>query len=130
MDSDERQICDYLRSWPRHYLSAREIARRAGGKRRFREEPQWAYPVIARLLEEGLIETDGLGHYRLKQAAQERSRRPRKWVSPQVRKILERSGRDFAETLEIPDDDDLTSLTQPPTPPKPTTPPSSPTGKS
>lgn len=104
MDSDERQICDYLKSWPRHYVSAREAARRAGGKRRFREDPQWAYPVLARLLEQGHIETDGLGHYRIKQ--QELSNKTRRrWISPHLRRVLERSGRDFAGVLEIPEDE-------------------------
>lgn len=104
MDSDEREVTDYLKSWPRHYVSAREVARRAGGKRRFREDPQWAHPVLARLLEQELIETDGLGHYRIKQQLVE-SRKRRRWISPQMRRILERSGKDFAEVLEIPEEE-------------------------
>ena len=104
MDSDERQVTDYLKSWPRHFVSAREVARRAGGKRRFREDPQWAYPVLTRLLEQELIETDGLGHYRSRQQLVE-SRKRRRWISPQMRRILERSGRDFSEVLEIPDEE-------------------------
>jgi len=104
MDSEERQITDYLKSWPRHYVSAREVARRAGGKRRFREDPQWAYPVLSRLLEQEMIETDGLGHYRIKQQLVESNKRKR-WISPQMRRILERSGRDFSEVLEIPDEE-------------------------
>jgi hypothetical protein len=103
MDSDERQVTDYLKSWPRHYVSAREIARRAAGKRRFRDEPQWAFPVISRLLEQELIETDGLGHYRIRQQLVE-SRKRRRWISPHLRRILERSGRDFSEVLEIPEE--------------------------
>lgn len=103
MDSDERAICDYLRSWPKTYVSAREIARRAGGKRRFREEPQWANPVISRLVEQGMIETDGLGHYRVKVVAIEK-KRTHKWVSPQMKKILEQSGKDFNEVINLPED--------------------------
>jgi hypothetical protein len=104
MDSDERQICDYLKSWPRHFVSAREVARRAGGKRRFREDPQWSYPVLTRLLEQNLIETDGLGHYRFK-TQESSTRKRRQWISPQLRRVLERSGRDFSEVLEIPEDE-------------------------
>ena len=103
MDSDERQVCDYLKSWPRHYVSAREVARRAGGKRRFREDPQWAYPVLTRLMEQGLIESDGLGHYRMKVVEHETKKRKR-WVSPQVRAILERGGKNVDHLLELPDD--------------------------
>lgn len=104
MDSDERQICSYLKTWGRQYVSAREIARRADGKRRYREEPQWAYPVISRLMEQNLIETDGLGHYRNVQTASDAKKRKKRWVSPHLRRILERSGKDFGDALEIPEE--------------------------
>lgn len=104
MDTDERLVCEYLKSWQRHFVSAREVARRAGGKRRFRDEPMWAYPILTRLLEQGHVEADGLGHYRLKQQ-EYRSKKRRQWISPHLRRILERSGKDFGEVLEIPDED-------------------------
>ena len=105
MDSDEREICSYLKSWGRQFVAAREIARRAGGKRRFRDEPQWAYPVLARLLEQGLIETDGLGHYRKVQSSTDAAgRRRKRWVSPHLRRILDRSGKDFGDALDIPEE--------------------------
>jgi len=103
MDSDERAICDYLKSWPATFVSGREIARRADGKRRFRDQPQWAYPVLSRLLETDHIETDGLGHYRFKVTGLEK-RRNQKWLSPQMRRVIERSGRDFTEVFELPED--------------------------
>lgn len=65
MNPDDRLIVAYLKSWPRLFVSAREIARRAGGKRRFRDEPQWAFPILARLVEQEMIETDALRHCRL-----------------------------------------------------------------
>lgn len=104
MDSDERQIIDYLKNWPGHFVSAREVARRAGGKRRFRDEPQWSYPILTRLMEKDVVESDGLGHYRLKEVSNRLHRKRRKWVSPQLRRILERSGRDFGEVLDLPED--------------------------
>lgn len=103
MDSDERQVFSYLKSWGRQFVAAREVARRAGGKRRFRDEPQWSFPVIARLVEQGLIETDGLGHYRAVQTAAD-SKKKKRWVSPHLRRILERSGKDFGEALDIPEE--------------------------
>jgi len=104
MNPDDRLIVDYLKSWPRLFVSAREIARRAGGKRRFRDEPQWAFPILARLVEQEMIETDALGHYRLVQKMVERKKR-RRWVSPQIRQILESSGKNFGETLDTPEDE-------------------------
>src|SRR5262245_14157576 len=35
MDAEEREICDFLKSWVDQYVSQREICRRAGGKWRF-----------------------------------------------------------------------------------------------
>ncbi|MEY4387555.1 MAG: hypothetical protein RLY20_2838 [Verrucomicrobiota bacterium] len=104
MDTDERQVIDYLKSWPGMFVSAREVARRAGGKRRFRDEPQWVYPVLSRLVEQKHIETDGLGHYRF--AASRNAKKQRgQWISPHVRRILERSGKDFGEVLDLPDEE-------------------------
>jgi hypothetical protein len=103
MDSDERQILSYLKSWGKQYVAAREIARRAGGKRRFRDEPQWCFPVIAKMVEQAQLETDGFGHYRTVQSSAE-ARNKKQWVSPHLRRILERSGKDFGDTLDLPEE--------------------------
>ena len=63
MDSAEQDICNYLRTWPAEFLSAREIARRAGGKWRFREDPNWAQPILLQMAEKGILEKDENGHY-------------------------------------------------------------------
>jgi len=34
-------------------------------KKRFQSEPDWAVPVLGRLLEKGLVEADSMAHYRL-----------------------------------------------------------------
>lgn len=98
MDSDERQIIEYLKTWSKHYVSAREICRRAGGKRRHREDPRWALPVLKRMVEAGLIESDSLGHYRIK-LLDTRAKKRRRWISPQFAKILRDSGREFEDTI-------------------------------
>ncbi len=103
MDADERDICNYLRSWPGQFISAREISRRASGKKRFRAEPNWAAPVLSRLVERLIIESDATGHYRL--LRKERDLRPKKWLSPEIKKILQDSGRDFA-VFEIEDEEE------------------------
>jgi CheY-like chemotaxis protein len=66
LDADERDICIYLESCPGPPLSGTDIAKRAGGKRRYQENPNWAVKPLLRLLETGLIETDSNGHYRIK----------------------------------------------------------------
>jgi hypothetical protein len=95
MDADEQLILDYLRSWPGQYVATREIARRAAGKVRFCEDPQWAAPLLARLLEKGRIETDGLGHYRPSLTAALEPKKPQRWISPHLQHVLASSGRVF-----------------------------------
>ena len=102
MDSDERDICDFLKSWSGQFISGREIARRAGGKWRFRENKFWAVPVLARMVEKGLVQADASGHYRL--IAEKKKGGPKKWVSPQIQNILEKSGKDFSDALDIAED--------------------------
>ena len=96
MDADENDICQYLKSWPGQFVSAKEICRRAGGKWRYREDERWALPVLQRLIETGLVESDSTGHYRLVQP-QEKKRDKKRWISPHIQRILEQSGRDFTE---------------------------------
>jgi hypothetical protein len=101
MDADERDIYLYLKSWPKLFISASEIARRAGGKRRYREEPEWAIPVLSRMLEKGMLETDSNGHYRINFRYDEEKKK--RWVSPQIQQILARSGKKFEGVYEIED---------------------------
>lgn len=108
MDSDEREICLYLKGFPGQFVSFAEISRRAGGKRRYRTEPEWAVPVLSRLVEKRLIESDSTGHYKLK--LRPKTDKPARWVSPQIRKILEKSGKQFDGVLDVDkEDEDLTS---------------------
>jgi len=65
MDADEHDICNYLKAWPKQFISAREICRRAGGKRRFRDDPFWATQALLRLWKEH-SGNDAAGYYRLK----------------------------------------------------------------
>jgi len=97
MQPEEREICTYLKSMPGQFISARDIARRAGGKWRFREDPLWAEPVLTRLLEKKIIETDSTHHYRLIMKVEKKNR---KWVSPQMKRLLENSGKDFTHVIE------------------------------
>jgi len=107
MDADERDICLFLKGFPGQFVSIKEIARRAGGKRRYRNEPEWATPIVSKLLEKRIIESDSTGHYRLKTRAKDE--RQVRWVSPQIRKILEKSGKEFDGVFEVDEDDDFTS---------------------
>ncbi len=104
MDADEREICLYLKSYAGQFVSAVKIARHAGGKKRYHEDPDWAVPVMRRLLEKALIEADAAGHYRLRPTIQEEKKRL--YVSPQIRRLLEASGKKFEGVSEVDKDDD------------------------
>ena len=96
MDADQNAICLFLKMWPGQFVSRREICRRAGGKWRFREDENWAVPVLQRMVEDGIVESDESGHFRLrKQASADPSKKRKLWVSPAIKSILKDSGRDF-----------------------------------
>ena len=105
MDADERDICLYLKGFPNQFISGREISRRAAGKWRYREEPNWAAPILARLMERRIIESDATGHYRLVLA--KKKEKKKRWISPQIKAILERSGKKFEEPIELEEPSDF-----------------------
>jgi hypothetical protein len=99
MDADERDIVTYLKSWSGRFVSGREIARRAAGKRRYDKEPNWAIPILARMVEKGIIETDASAHFRL--LPESKHREKKQWVSPEIKKLLEQAGKEFEAGAEI-----------------------------
>lgn len=99
MHADEKDILTYLKIWAGQYVSAREIARKAASKKRFQSEPDWAVPVLGRLLEKGLVESDSMAHYRL--VKETKKEKPKRWVSPEIQKLLDKTGKDFSEGVEI-----------------------------
>ena len=90
MDSDEREIYQFLKTWGTEYVGAMEIARRAGNKKRFYEEPDWAKQVLMRMADRGILESDSQGRYRIKPAS--RKDKNKRWVAPDIAKILQESG--------------------------------------
>ena len=99
MDADEKDIVTYLKVSPGQYVSAREIARKAASKKRFQAEPDWAVPVLGRLLEKGTVESDSMAHYWL--APESKKEKPKRWISPEIQKLLDKTGKDFTEGMEI-----------------------------
>jgi hypothetical protein len=100
MDADERTICDFLKSFRNQFVAAREISKKAAGKWRFRENPSWAVPVLTRLAARGFVESNGTGHFRLIEVKPNKKDKKR-WVSPHIQKILEKSGKQFGDVISI-----------------------------
>ena len=90
MDADEREIFEYLKTFGEEWVNAKEICRRAGGKKRFNEDNNWAKPVLQRLKDRHLLEGDELGRYRIKPPPKQGHKG--RWVSPDIEKILRESG--------------------------------------
>lgn len=106
MTWEEREILTYLKTSPKIFFSLREISRRAAGKKTFERTPNWAKPFLPRMVEKGLVEKDSAGHFRYHNQAEVKAK-GRKWVSPQIARVLKRSDKDFSEvaTLEISEED-------------------------
>jgi hypothetical protein len=90
MDSEEREIFQFLKSRGSDFVNGAEIARRAGGKKKFHDDPAWAKPILARMQERGLLEHNALGQYRIKPVG--KKSKGNRWVAPDIAKILEESG--------------------------------------
>jgi hypothetical protein len=109
MDSDERDIFNYLKTWGAEFVSVKEICRRAGTKRRFHENPDWARPLLLVMTERSILERDLLGRYRLKPKPRRDGGR---WISPEIEKILREKGVDVESnaTNQLEDDEHYEQL--------------------
>jgi hypothetical protein len=90
MDADEREIFDYLKASGEEWVNAKEICRRAGGKRKFSEDPSWARPILQRMKERRILEADMASRFRIRPV--EKKEHKGKWVSPDIQKILSEGG--------------------------------------
>ncbi len=68
LNAEALEIIAYLKTAPNKFVSMLEISRRAGGRRRFEESPNWARNLMASLVEGGLLEVNARGHYRCRGA--------------------------------------------------------------
>jgi len=107
MDADEREIYYFLKAYRREFLSAREICRRAAGKRRYREDESWALAPLLRMTERGILETDPSGGYRIMPKIDPKDKLQR-WVSPEIRQVLRDSEKKFDGVIDL-DEDELDS---------------------
>ena len=90
MDGDEREIFHFLKTRSSEFVGAVEIARRASNKQKFHADPDWAKPVLMRMADRGLLQTDSSGRYRIKPVS--RKDKNKRWVAPDIAKILQESG--------------------------------------
>ena len=65
LNAEALDIIAYLKTAPNKFVSLLEISRRAGGRRRFEEAPNWARNLMTPLVEAGVLEVNARGHYRV-----------------------------------------------------------------
>ena len=63
--TDETSIIDYLKQYPHTFVSAVEVCKKAGGRKRFARDREWARPVLRRMAVDGWLEGNGYGQYKL-----------------------------------------------------------------
>ena len=102
MDADEREIFYYMKPRRHEFVTGREICRRAGGKVKFRLAPDWAKPVLLRMVDRGILEMDAAGHYRIKPPAQRYVMQ--RWVAPKIASIFRNRSKEMG-TIVITEDD-------------------------
>ncbi len=66
MTYEESAIISFLAGTPDSYVARREIARKALKRTVFEENPHWADAPLTSLVNQGLVEQDESGHYKLK----------------------------------------------------------------
>jgi len=103
MDMDEREIFQFLKTWGTDFTSATEIARRAASKKRFHDDPDWAKPVLMRMAERGILESDMMGRFRIKPLP--RKDKNKRWVAPDIAKILQEGGMEVDAGGDVAPDD-------------------------
>src|SRR5438034_5672329 len=64
MSSDEQLVVEYLEQFPGIFISPMEVSKRAAGRGRFKEQPEWARAILHRLAQQNTVESNEFGHYR------------------------------------------------------------------
>ena len=66
MTTDEIEIVAYLQQNPEGFFARKEIARRAKNREEYEANPHWAAAPLNSLVQQGVVEQNDSGHYRLK----------------------------------------------------------------
>ncbi len=66
MNADETEVFEFLKQYPRVYVSVVEISKNVGDRRRFLNDRCWTRPMLRRMEMEGILESNPSGEYRIK----------------------------------------------------------------
>jgi hypothetical protein len=65
LSAEASEVVTYLKTANGKFVNLAEISRRAGGKRRFEQTPDWAKNLVTHLVDAGILEVNARGHYRV-----------------------------------------------------------------
>lgn len=68
MNTEEKEIYEYLLARQGTYISVNEISKHIGRGRQFELDRNWARPILRRMELEGHLEANPLGEYRVRAA--------------------------------------------------------------
>jgi hypothetical protein len=101
LSAEALDIVTYLKTAHGKFVSLAEISRRAGGKKRSEESPNWARNLISPLVDAGLIEVNSRGHYRVPPPPPAQTQPPPKPAAPPAPKSRARViGDDYFPAAE------------------------------
>ena len=104
MNAVEREIYHYLKLRRPTSVSARDINRHLGSKRKYHYNPDWAKTTLLGMVERGILEAGAEDSFRLKPMPP-RDSRGKRWASPEIARMLKASGKAF-DNLITPEDED------------------------
>jgi hypothetical protein len=104
MDAAEWDIYYFVKAQAGRFLSPREIGRRIGTKRKFHHDPDWVKPILLRMAERGILESNEDGCYRLKPMPKQ-DIWGKSWASPEIADLLQKKGKGFGRLLMVEDED-------------------------
>ena len=108
MNTDEREIFNYLQTWGAEFVGAVEICRRAATKKRFYDDPDWAKPILISMKDRGILESDMQGRYRIKPI--DKKKAGKLWVAPDIEKILQEGGQEVDNAAKDSDEEHYEQL--------------------
>ena len=76
MNTEENEIYEFLKTRGSNFVSVVDISQALSRGRRFKDDRNWARPILRRMEIDGILESNPYGEYRLKEAAAEAETEP------------------------------------------------------
>jgi hypothetical protein len=103
MNADEVRIIDFLSEFPDEFVSSTDVSKRLGKGRRFRDDRNWAAPIMRRMEMDGFLESNDSGSYRVRMdEPPQKEDKPGKQAKQEKQEKQEKQPIDFKQALKTP----------------------------